>query len=557
MHITCEGRQFDFFAGATPQNLWNILRGKRKKTDAVLADLDGTLLDFQTPFPHDGEVRWIPLSSPKAHQAYVRSAIFLLVCAIREVYGAEADVKVKHSLGKSLYCEFKDGHVPLQKELDRLERQMQAISRENRNITKVMVGKKRALAFLRKRGQLEDAALLTRLERNEISVDQCGSVIDYYLGPLLPDMGFVTLFRLTSYAPGFLLTLPDGEEDKLPGREEDNSLFARVFLESQNWSELIGCHNLAGLNRAIESGQIYEYIAMAEALHEKKLAELADTICRQNPKIRLVCLAGPSSSGKATFMKRLIIHLRVNGVRPVMLSLDDYFRNRSEIGNGDWEDLHAIDIALFEETVSALLEGKKVRLPHFNFLTGKKEWSQEEVQLGKDQPILVEGLHALNPALTYFVPGYQCIRVYLSALTQLTINDHNRISTSDTRLLRRMVRDVQFRGNGAEHTLQVWDNVRKGEERNIFHFQNRANIVFNSALLYEIPVLKKLAKPLLEVIEPTSSVYAEAQRLLAFLEPFGELDVSLVPDNSLLREFVGYEGQGYSFLHQPEKSSEK
>ena len=548
MHITCEGRQFDFFSGATPQNLWNILRGKRKKTDAVLADLDGTMIDFQTPFPHDGEVKWIPLHSPKAHQAYVRSAIFLLVCAIREVYGSEGDVRVKHSLGKSLYCEFKDGHVPLQKELDRLEKQMQAIVKESRNITKIMVGKNRALAFLRKRGQNEDAELLSQLERNEISVDQCGSVIDYYIGPLLPDMGFVTHFHLQSYAPGFLLTLPEAGEESMP-REEDAPLFARVFLESEKWSELIGCHHVAELNRAIQTKQIYDYIAMAEALHEKKLAELADTICRQSPKIRLVCMAGPSSSGKTTFMKRLIVHLRVNGVRPVMLSLDDYFKNRSEMKDGDWEDIQALDISLFEETVSALLEGRKVRLPHFNFLSGEKEWSEKEVQLGKDQPILVEGLHALNPALTYFVPGYQCLRVYLSALTQLTINDHNRISTSDTRLLRRMVRDVQFRGNGAEHTLMVWDNVRKGEERNIFHFQNRANVVFNSALLYEIPVLKTFAKPLLEAISKESPAYAEAQRLLAFLEPFGELDASVVPDTSLLREFVGYDGVGHSFLN--------
>lgn len=550
MHITCEGRGFDFFRGATPQNLWNILRGKRKKTDAVLAELNGSIIDFQTPFPTDGDVKWIPLCSPKAHRAYVRSAIMLLVCAVKEVYGTQADVKIKHSLGKSLYCEFKDGHVPLQKELARLENRMHAIVKEGRNITKLVVGKSRAMAFLRKQGRLEDAELLSNLEMNELNVDRCGNVTDYYLGPLLPDMSFVTLFRLKSYAPGFLLTLPDDKGDMVLREETEDPLFARVFLESQNWSELIGCHNLAGLNRAIENGKIYDLVSIAEALHEKKLAELADIICRQNPKIRLVCMAGPSSSGKTTFMKRLIVHLRVNGVRPVMLSLDDYFRNRDEMKDGDWEDLHALDLSLFEETVSALLEGKKVHLPHFNFMTGKKEWSEEEVQLGVDQPILVEGLHGLNPELTYFVPGYQCIRIYVSALTQLSINDHNRISTSDTRLLRRMVRDVQFRGNGAEHTLEVWDNVRKGEERNIFHFQNRANIVFNSALLYEIPVLKKLAKPLLEAITPDSPTYAEAQRLLEFLEPFRELDASIVPDNSLLREFVGYQGLGKSFLNQ-------
>lgn len=548
MNITCEGKEYHFFDGATPQNLWNIVRGARKRTDAVVADFNGDIIDFQTPFPSDGAVKWISLESPKAHQAYLRSAIMLLVCAVKEVYGAKADVKIKHSLGKSIYCEFKDGHTPLQKELDILSERMRDIVKEGRDITKIIVGKSRAIAFLRMKGLQEDAELLSLLDIDHLDVDQCGKVIDYFFGPMLPDMSFVRQFILRFYAPGFLLRIPQPGEEELKFGEED-PLFARVFLESQNWSELIGCHNLAELNHAIDTGKIYDFIAIAEALHEKRLAELADTICEQKPNIRLVCIAGPSSSGKTTFMKRLIVHLRVNGVKPVMLSLDDYFRNRDEMNKEDWESPKALDISLFENTVSALLEGGEVHLPHFNFITGKKEMSEETVSLGKKQPILVEGLHALNPALTYFVPGYQCMRVYVSALTQLTINDHNRISTSDTRLLRRLVRDVQFRGNGAEHTLEVWDSVRQGEGKNIFHYQNRADVVFNSALLYEIPVLKKMAEPLLHDIRPESGAYAEAQRLLEFLRPFRELDASVVPDNSLLREFVGYKGLGKSFLN--------
>lgn len=549
MHITCEGRSFDFFDGASPQNLWNMVRGERGRNDAVLADCDGDILDFQTPFTKDGTVRWIPLSSKQAYQAYRRTAIMLLVCGVKEIYGDKADVKVKHSLGKSIYCEFKDGHTPLQKELSILEDRMKAIVSERRKITKLVVGRNRAIAFLRMKGRTEDAELLSQLDFSELDVDQCGGLIDYYFGPMLPDMGFITAFALHSYAPGFLLQIPGpGEIELTPGK--DDPLYARVFLESQNWSELIGCHNLEELNRAIDTGRIYDLVATAEALQEKKMAELADTICRQEPPIRLVCMAGPSSSGKTTFMKRLIVHLWVNGVRPVMLSLDDYFRNRDEMGNENWENLEALDLTLFEDTVSALLEGREVHLPRFNFLTGKKEWDEKPIRLGKGQPILVEGLHALNPKLTYFVPGYQCIRVYLSALTQLTINDHNRISTSDSRLLRRLVRDYQFRGNGPEHTLMVWDNVRRGEERNIFQYQDRANVVFNTALLYEIPVLKKLARPLLEGIKRDSPAYSEARRMLSFLMPFRELDASIVPGESLLREFVGYKGLGKSFLNR-------
>ena len=321
---------------------------------------------------------------------------------------------------------------------------------------------------------------------------------------------------------------------------EEAPLFSRVFLETQKWSELIGCNSLIDLNKAIENHTVGNLILMAEALHEKKIAELADKICGQKPEVRLVCIAGPSSSGKTTFMKRLIIHLWVNGVKPVMLSLDDYFRNRDEMDKSVWEDLEALDLPLFEETVVKLLEGKEVRLPRFNFITGKKEWDEKATRLGEGQPILVEGLHGLNPALSYFVPGYQCVHVYLSALTQITINNHNRISTSDTRLLRRMVRDARGRGHDVETTLAHWDSVRQGEERNIFSFQNKADFIFNSALIYELPVLKKLAKPLLQTVSKGSSVYPEAQRLLHFLEPFCELDTSLVPSNSLLREFVGH-----------------
>ena len=233
IHITCEGRSFDFFDGATPQNLWNMVRGTRGKEQAVLAEMDGELLDFQTPFPSGGDVRWIPLSAPKAHQAYVRSAIMLLVCALEEIYGEGADVLVKHSLGKSLYCEFEDGHVPLKKELDRLAARMREISEEGRDITKLVVGKKRAMAFLRIKGREEDAELAGQLAGNTINVDQCGRVIDYFFGPLLPDMSFVRLFALKSYAPGFLLRLPD-EDFHLAQDEEEDPLFAKVFLESQN-----------------------------------------------------------------------------------------------------------------------------------------------------------------------------------------------------------------------------------------------------------------------------------------------------------------------------------
>lgn len=539
MQISCEGQMYELKDTATPQDLWDMVRGNRSWEDAVLADCEGDIIDFQTPFPGDTAVKWVPMNTPAAYRAYQRSLIMLLVIAVKEIYGEEADVKVKHTLGSSLYCEFSDSHVPFQKELDLLYKRMKAIVQEGRDISLMTVTKKRAEDFLIKNGRIKDAELLSQINTDKINVSQCGNYVDYFFGPMLPDMSYAKVFDLKSYAPGFLLQMPPRGSMELQ-KVEEAPLFSRVFLETQNWSELIGCNSLIDLNKAIENHTVGDLILMAEALHEKKIAELADKICGQKPEVRLVCIAGPSSSGKTTFMKRLIIHLWVNGVKPVMLSLDDYFRNRDEMDKSVWEDLEALDLPLFEETVVKLLEGKEVRLPRFNFITGKKEWDEKATRLGEGQPILVEGLHGLNPALSYFVPGYQCVHVYLSALTQITINNHNRISTSDTRLLRRMVRDARGRGHDVETTLAHWDSVRQGEERNIFSFQNKADFIFNSALIYELPVLKKLAKPLLQTVSKGSSVYPEAQRLLHFLEPFCELDTSLVPSNSLLREFVGH-----------------
>ena len=359
MHITCEGKAYELFEGATPQNLWNMVSRGRDPETAVLADCEGDIIDFQTPFTGDTDVKWIPLGSPLAHRAYQRSLIMLLAIAAKEVYGGKIEVAVKHALGKALYCEFSDGHVPLQKELDVLRYKMEEIVKEGRDITQLTVGISKAEAFLRLKGRKADADLVTQMPVKEISVSQCGTFIDYFFGPMLPDMSFLKIFHLSSYAPGFLLHVPDPGEKEIKVQEE-TPLFARVFLESQKWSELIGCHSLAELNDAIDGGAIIDLIAVAEALHEKKLAELADEICGQDPGIRLVCIAGPSSSGKTTFMKRLIIHLWVNGVHPVMLSLDDYFKNRDEMEGESWENLQAMDISLFEKTVINLLEGKEV-----------------------------------------------------------------------------------------------------------------------------------------------------------------------------------------------------
>lgn len=538
MRIFCEGREYTVPEGCTAGGFHEMLYGEDWSEDAALADCGGEIIDMQTPLSDGCVCQWVPAGSKAGYLARQRTLIMLLVCAVKELGGEAADVLVKHSLGHGLYCEFPGDHTPLAQELARLEEKMREISAEKRPIRQIEIDCGKAVQFLRTRGCGQEADLLEKRGFRRFGIYQCGEVKDYYFGPMFPHMGCVGAFRLEPYAPGFLLRFPGQGENEI-GTYKEEPLFAKVFLEAEEWGEIIGCNNVTELNAAVGSGRIRDLIAMAEARHEKNLARLADRISGETPKIRMVCIAGPSSAGKTTFMNRLIIHLWVNGVRPVMVSLDDFYRERQAGEKVNYENLSALDVELFQELMGDLLEGKAVRLPRFDFRDGLRRWSEETFRLEKGQPVLVEGLHALNPELTHFVPGYQCMHIYLGALTQLSINQHNRISTTDTRLLRRLVRDSHARGMSAEHTLSSWNRVRRGEEENIFLFQGRAEEIFNTALLYELPVLKKKAEPLLRAIGKDCPQYAEAQRLLTFLMPFAELDERFVPDNSILREFIG------------------
>lgn len=539
MDIQYDGKTYSLPAGTTVGAFWKRLYGAYSK-EAVLADMDGDVLDFRGPLA-EGEIRWIPITEKAGYLAAQRTLVMLLLCAVKDVYGEEGDVEIKHSLGDGLYCEFPDNHLPMAEELETIETRMRAIAAAAQPISQLTVSAQKAADILRKRGQTLEAELILQRGLDSLRVYQSGDVTDYFFGPMLPDMGCVPDFCLAPYAPGFLLRFPGMGETKV-GPYKEEPLFAKVFLEAEEWGEIIGCHNVAELNRAIMNGSVKTLIAMAEAKQEKRLGELADRITGERPRIRLVCIAGPSSAGKTTFMNRLLIQLRVNGARPVMVSLDDFYKEhavqRAE-GIANYEDLAALDVALFQKLMAQLLEGKEIRLPRFDFQTGTRGWQENPVRLAPGQPIMVEGLHALNPVLSHFVPGYQCLHIYLGALTQLSVSRHNRISTTDTRLIRRLVRDARTRGNDAETTLALWSTVRRGEEENIFHFQGRAEEIFNTALIYELPVLKKKAMPLLSAIPRGSPVYAEARRLMDFLMPFEELDESVVPDNSILREFVG------------------
>ena len=373
---------------------------------------------------------------------------------------------------------------------------------------------------------------------------QCGQTFDYYMGPLLPSMGYVTCFNLRSYAPGVILETPTVDNpNELPEYKEIPKM-ARLFLDAEEWGRIVRCEYVYDLNHYIEEGNIQDMVDMAEALQEKKLGQIADYIVSRRPKIKVVLIAGPSSAGKTTFCKRLTTQLRVNGLRPIGISLDDYFYNREDTpknpdGSYDFESLRAIDVPLFNQQIDDLNQGKEVHLARFDFVTGHRHFDEKPVVLEKGQPIVVEGLHALNDSLTYMLPRYEKVKISLGVLTQIRINDHNRISTSDTRIIRRMVRDQQFRDRGPMATMDIWADVRRGEEKNIYPYQEDADTIFNTALPYELAVLKPYAEPLLESIDKDSVHYAEARRLLRFLKPFKSIDSSVVPPNSLLREFIG------------------
>jgi uridine kinase len=535
--------------------LLQISNEKNKDADPriAVALYNNEFVGLQSKVDVDGDIRWFSVGTLEGNQCLVRTAIFLLVRTVSDLY-PEGKVFVKHALRKSLYCELSIGHTVTVKDVDMIKKRMQEIVNQKEPIIQVFASTETAMAMCRNRNMKLEEELLEHVDQTNIMAYQCGRVFDYYMGPVLPDMGYITCFNLRSYAPGVILETPTADQpDSLPPYKEIPKM-ARLFLDAEEWGRIVRCEYVSDLNHYITDGTIQDIVDMAEALQEKKMAEIADYIVTQRPTIKVVLIAGPSSAGKTTFCKRLTTQLRVVGLRPVKISLDDYFYNREDTprnpdGSYDFESLRAIDVPLFNQQVDDLHQGKEVRLARFDFVSGTRYFDEKPVRLDPDQPIVVEGLHALNDSLTYMMPRYEKYKISLGVLTQIRINDHNRISTSDTRIIRRMVRDQQFRDRGPTATMEIWGDVRRGEETNIYPYQEDADTIFNTALPYELSVLKPYVQPLLESIKQDSPHYAEAQRLLRFLKPFYGIDSHIVPPNSLLREFIGKD-------HQPQPAGE-
>ncbi len=479
---------------------------------------------------------------------YGRSVLFVLITAVQELYYG-AEVVVQFSANKGLFCELCHLPVPLDEGVVRaIEGKMRQIVAEDRPLVKKSMLREDAVQLFKRNKQIEKANLIAALDRETVSVYCCGNYEDYLYGKLRPSTGELGHFELDYEPPGVLLRMPSQytyAKLEIP-RRVPQPKFSQTLAESKEWAKILQCRYVTDLNRANRQGRMGEVIRVSEALQEKTIARIADHIADHRDRLRLILIAGPSSSGKTSFAQRLRVQLLVNGLRPVSISLDDYFKNRvdtpkNEAGEYDYECLEALDTELFNEQMVSLLKGETVDLPHYNFLTGLSErGGGRHLLVAPDQPIIVEGIHGLNEKLSELVPRERKYKIYISALTQLNIDAHNRIPTTSARLLRRLVRDYQFRGAHALKTLHQWPAVREGEEKYIFPFQEEADFMFNSALIYELGILKRYAEPLLETVSPEVPEYETARRLLDFCQYFAPIaQEDEVPNNSILREFIG------------------
>ena len=500
----------------------------------VAVKLDNTLHDLQTPVGKSRSIEFVELESEEGWIIYRRSVEFLLVMAVHELY-PEAEVAAMFRANNGLYCEISvPGKKLTEAMAQAIEAEMRRIVEEDRPIVKEVLEREAAVKLFKETKKVEKANLIASLKLPKVSIYRCGDYYDYLYGAMIGSTGHLGKFALDIFESGVLLRTPD-----LKSRGE-------VLTEAKNWANILRCRYVTDLNRAIRSGRISEVIRVSEALQEKHIAEIADYIAKHRQKLRLILIAGPSSSGKTSFAQRLRVQLQVMGLRPFSISLDNYFVNREDTpktpaGAYDYECLEALDVDLFNKDMFALLKGESVVLPRYNFKTGEREWEgQTPLTLEKSQPIIVEGIHGLNEKLTAAIPRDYKFKIYVSALTQLNIDAHNRIPTTDARLIRRLVRDYQFRGASALKTLKQWPDVRQGEEKYIFPYQEEADVMFNSAMIYELSALRRYAVPMLEAVTPDVPEYTKARRLLDFCQYFLDLpDEEDVPNNSILREFIG------------------
>lgn len=525
--------------------LFDVIKENYSSEEApiVLGKLDGEYLELRTPLTKGGLLEPITTKEPIVGlRTYARTLTFVLIKAVYDLF-PQSKITIEHSLSKGIFGEIHKEKVLNKDDIEKIKQKMIELIDRDIVINKLSISKQEAHDIFSRYGLCDKLRLLKHIKGEEVKVYELDGRYDYFYGPIAYSTGVLKKFDLVYHEPGFLLRYPDEiSANELPKFIEYPKL-EKIFKEAEEWLNILETSDVGALNEKIEDKTIQELILVQEALHEKKIAHIADQI-HEKSEVKLVLIAGPSSSGKTTFSKRLSVQLRVNGRVPFPISLDDYFVDREqtpkdENGEYDFECIDALDIKLFNEHLTRLLNGEEVETPTFNFRLGKREWLGEKAKLPENGVLIIEGIHGLNDKLTASIPPNNKFKIYISALTQLNIDSHNRIATTDVRKVRRIVRDFLSRGYGGETTLNMWSSIRRGEERNIFVFQEEADAMFNSTMVYELCVLKKYALEELDKIKEDSPSYYEALRLKNFLRLFKEVDRDMIPNNSILREFIG------------------
>lgn len=524
-----------------PITVFELFKDKIKEKGIIACRFNNEVKSLDFKIEENGKIELIDISNKDGMRVYRRGLVYILSKAFEELY-PNAKTEINFQLSNSMLCEVIDAEVN-DEMIAKLNKKFKEIVEKDIPIIKKVMTKKEAKEFYYKERNEKGRLQIEDGYKDTVSLYYCEDYYNYFYGILPISTGFAKIYEIIKYHNGILIRYPNKKDiTKLPVFEENKKLL-ETLDEYEDLHETLHVQTLYKLNRIIKRKKIKEYILLDEALHEKKMAKIADDIVNRK-KIKVVLIAGPSSSGKTTFAHRLGIQLRLNGLKPVTISVDNYFVEREnnpkdEFGNYDFECIEAIDTKLFNEHILKLLNGEEIDVPTFDFEVGTKRYNGEKMRLKDDQILVIEGIHCLNDKLTSLIPKDQKYKIYISCLTVLNLDFNNRISTTDSRLIRRIVRDNQFRGYSALHTLRMWDSVNRGEEKNIFPYQEEADSMFNSSLIYEIAVLKDYAVPLLKEINNTMPEYSEAKKLLSLLEYFESVPSEYVPTNSLLREFIG------------------
>lgn len=509
----------------------------------LLASVNGTDRELTTEVTGDADILLFDMRFHTADLVYQRSLSFVYLKAVKDVLGADA--VIDNSLNKGLFTTIRSREPVTAEDVARVEARMRELVEMDLPLRKENCSLEEAIRIWEDLGWMEKAELLRGITDPKFDARfyRLDDYLNYFFGLMVPSTGYLEHFELRKYKHGVLLRFPYyTKPDEVPAYEDQNKLYS-AFGEESRWMKILKTPYLPDLNRRIEGGQSKELILLSEALHEKKISDIADEINRRNK--RIILIAGPSSSGKTTFARRLCIQLRVVGLDPLYMGTDDYFVERKDTpldanGEPDYENLNALDIDLFNRNMNGLLAGETVDLPEFDFLKGEKVFGKRKMSIRSNQPIVIEGIHALNGELTAQIDEQEKYRIYISPLTTLNIDRHNRVPSTDARMLRRMVRDYKYRGHSAAQTIATWPKVRAGENKNIFPYNGAADVLFNSVLEYEIPLLKKYAEPILKEIGKDEPEHGVAVRLLKFLEFFSVIeDDDAVPNNSIVREFIG------------------